>query len=457
MSAARATGIGATLRSVLPRGGGLPHHAWEQRHRAICILLWLHVLVLPVLGAVAGQPVVHSVADAALVAAFAAGAQATLFNRTVRASLATLGLLASSALLVHIHEGLIEAHFHFFVTIAVVSIYQAWTPYLLGVGFVLLHHAVVGVLAAERVYNHPAAQGNPAAFALLHSGFLLAESLACLTYWRLTKDSLDAERRQRAETEASNDALVQANRQVADLVAMLSHDLRTPLTVIIGYTAVALQSWPTLDDAQRRGLVERVGRAGHSLQELLEDTLAASAFDAGALEPRPQAVDLGAVVREVLDTLSDPLPGVQVEHLAAAAPVCMDRGHLKQVLFNVVSNAAKYGAAPYLIVAATEPEAVVLRLTDHGPGVPPEFVPHLFDRYSRSEVARSGSQKGTGLGLFIVRALMRANGGDISYEPHAEGGTFVLRFPRAPGDAVGADQDLTAVPDEGPSPRLQAV
>jgi signal transduction histidine kinase len=457
VSTAGATGVGTTLRAVLPRGGALPDHAWRQRHQAICTLLWAHVVILPVLGVIAGEPLLHSLLDVALVAGCAAWAQAAVLSRTLRASLATLGLLASSALLVHFYDGMIELHFHFFVTVAVVSLYQAWTPYLLGVGFVLLHHALVGVLAAERVYNHAAAQDNPAEFALLHGGFLLAESLACLTYWRLTEDALDAERRQRAETQASNDALSKANRQVSDLVAMLSHDLRTPLTVINGYAALALQCWPLLDDSQRRDFMERVGRAGHSLQELLDDTLAASAFDAGALEPRPQSVDLGATLREVLDALSDPLDGVHVEQ-PGPTHVLLDRGHLKQVLSNVVSNAAKYGSPPYRIVVAPGPDAVELRVVDHGPGVPSEFVPHLFERYSRSEQARRGSQGGTGLGLFIARALLQASGGDITYEREGDGASaFVLRLPAVPSDADRtAQQRLEVANDRDPS-RMQAV
>jgi signal transduction histidine kinase len=342
------------------------------------------------------------------------------------------------------------------VTIAVVSLYQAWTPYLLGVGFVLLHHALIGTLAADRVYNHPAGQGHPAGFALLHGAFILAESLACLTYWRLTEDALDAERRQRAETEATNGALSKANRQVSDLLAMLSHDLRTPLTVINGYATLALERWPELEDEQRRRLLERVGRAGRSLEELLEDTLAASAFEAGALEPRAQLVDPRQVVREVLDTLSHPLPGVTLD-LDDVGPVRADRTHLKQVLANVVSNAAKYGAPPYQVVGTRQRDDVVLRVVDHGPGVPPDFVPHLFERYSRSEAARAGTQRGTGLGLFIARALLQANGGDIAYERQAGGGcAFLLRLPAAQHEAGRPGGGAGRVPEEDPA-HLESV
>jgi signal transduction histidine kinase len=216
-----------------------------------------------------------------------------------------------------------------------------------------------------------------------------------------------------------------------------------------------------LDDSQRRDFMERVGRAGHSLQELLEDTLAASAFEAGALEPRPQEVDLGAVLREVLNALSDPLDDLDIEQPEHRVDVHVDRGHLKQVLSNVVSNAAKYGAAPYRIVVAAGPDGVQLRVVDHGPGVSPEFVPHLFDRYSRSEEARRGSQGGTGLGLFIARALLQASGGDIAYERGADGAsTFVLRLPGVPHDTVGtvgtASPRAEVAPDRDSS-RMQAV
>ena len=435
----------STLRAAVPRGGVLPDHRWRQRHHGICVLLWLHVLVLPVLAVTHGQPVLHALSEVAVVAGCAAAAQTSVLHRTARASLATLGLLSSSAVLVHLYEGMIEMHFHFFVTIAVVSLYQAWTPYLIGIGFVVLHHAVLGVMAAERVYNHPAAQDDPAGFALLHGGFILAESLACLTSWRLTEDALDAERRQRAGAEASNVALSKANRQVSDLVAMLSHDLRTPLTVINGYAALVLQRWPELDETQRRGFVERVERAGHVLQELLEDTLAASALDAGAVQPRPRAVDVRALVGDVLDTMAHPLAALQLAVPEATPAVYVDPGHLRQVLSNVVSNAAKYGAAPYRIEVVSDPDAVVLRVVDHGEGVPPEFAPHVFDRYSRSEAARRGSRAGTGLGLFIARELLQANGGEITYERHPEGGAaFVLSLPRVPSEGHDPEQGSTA-------------
>lgn len=79
--------------------------------------------------------------------------------------------------------------------------------------------------------------------------------------------------------------------------------------------------------------------------------------------------------------------------------------------------------------AEVDGDEVVLRVADSGPGVPESFVPHLFERFSRSETARSGDHKGTGLGLYISRRLLRANGGDLCYEA-GRGATFCVRLPR---------------------------
>jgi len=152
----------------------------------------------------------HTLAEAALVALLALGAAPRRLSRTVRSSSATLGLLSCSAILIHLYDGMIELHFHFFVTIAVVALYQAWRPYLLALGFVLLHHAVLGALAPGAVYNHQSAVHNPGLFVLVHTAFILAESIACLVYWKVTEDALDGERLARTQLHKAHSDLNQA-------------------------------------------------------------------------------------------------------------------------------------------------------------------------------------------------------------------------------------------------------
>ena len=150
-----------------------------------------------------GYGVGHPLLEVALIAAFAAGASIRQLSRDARASLATMGLVASSGVLVHMTGGLIEMHFHFFVVVAIVALYQSWFPFLVAIVFVLFHHGVVGGMDAASVYNHPAALQNPWRWAALHALFIAGESIAALTAWKLNEMSINAERATRQDLEAA--------------------------------------------------------------------------------------------------------------------------------------------------------------------------------------------------------------------------------------------------------------
>ena len=432
----------------LPRGNTLPEASWQARHRGLSVLSWLHVPVLAVLAASAGEPGSPLVVVLlVLIALTAAGGSATWAGRAVASSSVTVSLLLSTSLLIHLFHGMIELHFHFFVVVALIAMYQAWTPYLLGVGFVLTHHAVMGLAMPMAVYNHAAAMAHPVAFAVIHGGFVLAESLACLSYWKVTEQALDGEREVRRRAEDVSRELAAANREISDLLSMMSHDLRAPLAVINGCAEMALDSWPDLDDVSRKTFMGKVQTAGLSLGEMLEETLTLSMVDADALAPHPTAVRLDGAVHEVLAALGEPLTDVDLSGLHPAT-VRADRQQLKHVLTNLVTNARKYGAPPFAVSCYPDDESVHLHVDDSGPGVVPEFVPRLFDRYARSDAARAGTQRGTGLGLYLVRELAVANGGETWYEPRTGGGSrFVVTLPAAvePLDRVPARS--------GPGPR----
>jgi diguanylate cyclase (GGDEF)-like protein/PAS domain S-box-containing protein len=195
---------------LLPRGGALGYPEWQARHRGICFLLWLHVLALPLIAVLRGQSFLHGLAEAGVVAWFALGAQVRSLSVPARSALATVGLLTSSAVVVHLFGGLIEAHFHFFVMVAVVALYQAWLPFLLSLVFVVLHHSLTGTFAPDAVYSHSAAVDNPWFWGLVHGGFILAESVACLVYWRASEETLDRERAARVEAQGAHRDLVRA-------------------------------------------------------------------------------------------------------------------------------------------------------------------------------------------------------------------------------------------------------
>jgi two-component system cell cycle sensor histidine kinase/response regulator CckA len=183
-----ATWAGRILRS-LPEGRSLPAGVWRRRHRGILILLWVQAVALTAFALATGNDGGHSVFEGSVVAAMALGATSTRLSRTLRALIASLGLVTSAAVLTHLSGGYIEMHFHFFVMLGVIALYQSWVPFLGAITYVALHHGIVGVLDPRSVYNHPAAIASPWTWAFIHAGFVLAASVAMIVTWRAHETS----------------------------------------------------------------------------------------------------------------------------------------------------------------------------------------------------------------------------------------------------------------------------
>jgi diguanylate cyclase (GGDEF)-like protein len=178
---------GRAGRGLLPTGQLLMPEVWSRRHRGILWLLWLHVAGIVVFALVRGQHPGHAVAEASVVGVFALAAAHPAVGRRARSTAAVLGLVTSSAVIVHLSGGVVEAHFHFFVMVGVITLYQDWLPFGLALGYVVVHHSALGLLSPTSVFNHPAALRAPWKWALIHGAFVLAASVAYLVNWRLTE------------------------------------------------------------------------------------------------------------------------------------------------------------------------------------------------------------------------------------------------------------------------------
>jgi diguanylate cyclase (GGDEF)-like protein len=172
----------------LPKGDSLPEETWRVRHRTLSYLLRVHVAGLFVVGLALGEGPAHSAVEAAVVGVFALASWAASARRHVASAVTALGLVVSSAVLVHLAGGTIEMHFHFFVMVGILTLYQDWLPFLLAVGFVVTHHGVVGALVPSAVYNHPAAVAQPLRWAVVHGVFVLAASVASVVAWKLNEE-----------------------------------------------------------------------------------------------------------------------------------------------------------------------------------------------------------------------------------------------------------------------------
>ncbi|MEA2932344.1 MAG: hypothetical protein QOI56_1129 [Actinomycetota bacterium] len=182
------------VRDALPEGRTLPEELWTRRHRGILVLLWAHAALIPVFSLVRGFSFGHTLVEAAIVPVTALLASSPTLSRRMRSAAASVGLLSCSAVLVHLSGGVIEMHFHFFVMVAVVALYQDWVCFLTAIGYVLVHHGIFGALEPSSVFNHYAALNHPWKWAAIHAFFITGISVACLVTWRLDENLLDRER-----------------------------------------------------------------------------------------------------------------------------------------------------------------------------------------------------------------------------------------------------------------------
>ena len=173
--------------TALPTGRRLPDAVWNRRHQAILTVLWLHVPALAVFGILTGHNLARTSAEVLPIGLFGLAAGLRARSRRFRAVAASLGLLAASASLIHLGGGYIELHFHFFVVVGIVALYQDWTPFLVTISGVVLHHGVMATLAPAAVYNHPEGWAHPWRWAFIHGAFILAASAASLASWRLNE------------------------------------------------------------------------------------------------------------------------------------------------------------------------------------------------------------------------------------------------------------------------------
>jgi PAS domain S-box-containing protein len=260
---------------------------------------------------------------------------------------------------------------------------------------------------------------------------------------KVTRD-ITERRRLAEEREHAAEALAAANnelgavndrlRRVADdqseFLAVTAHELRTPVGVLGGSAEMLAKHWADLSEEERGEILHGMTTSARRLRRLLGDLLTASRLERRALQLHPDEVNVGEVIESTVATIRRTQPDVEI--LVDGAPdveVRADRDRLAQSLDNLIGNALRHGASPVQVSVRPAPAMVEIRVSDFGPGVTAEMQPRLFERFATGD-SRGG---GTGLGLFIVRELARAQGGDASYEPGSleqPAGAFLISLPR---------------------------
>ena len=216
-------------------------------------------------------------------------------------------------------------------------------------------------------------------------------------------------------------ALLQNERTRAQFISDVSHELRTPLTGIKGLVET-LQDGAAEDPQVRDGFIASIGQETERLVRLTQDLLTLTRADEQALELHLEPLDLAALVGGIVERLRPEAQrkGLRLEYSALGAPLLIraDADRVEQVVLNLLDNALKHAPSGSAVTVSVEPagnEAVV-RVRDEGPGVPPEALERVFDRFYRADPARDRGSGGSGLGLSIARALIERHGGRIWME-----------------------------------------
>jgi signal transduction histidine kinase len=221
----------------------------------------------------------------------------------------------------------------------------------------------------------------------------------------------------------------------SDFVSVVSHELRSPLTSIIGSLHTLKRPEMESDPGTTRELVDLAARQADRLRVLIEDLLVASRLDSHALPVRPEATRVDTLVVELLADLPSAQERVSLRVADDLPQAQVDPAHLSRIVRNLVENAMKYAPDGTIeIVAKPSGEQVWLSVIDHGPGIPYELHDHIFQPFTQAQHHETRQQGGTGLGLSIVRGLTEAMGGRVWYEPTVGGGaTFTVALPRRTG------------------------
>ncbi|WP_019874447.1 PAS domain S-box protein [Sporichthya polymorpha] len=250
-------------------------------------------------------------------------------------------------------------------------------------------------------------------------------------FTKVTRDM--TERQEMLNNLASmNRKLKTAADQQADFLAVTAHELRTPVSVLGGSAKLLSEHFDELAETDRAELFESMGSSALRLRRLLDDLLTASRLQSGTVEFRVSTTELAPLLAAAVSRAQGSNPGARIT--MAVPPdlvVDVDTDRIAQAVDNLIDNAVRHGKPPVQVTAVATADGVEICVSDAGAGVPTAQRTQLFQRFATGQ-----RRTGTGLGLFIVRELARAHGGEARYEPPTAdrpSGAFVLALPRADG------------------------
>jgi len=231
----------------------------------------------------------------------------------------------------------------------------------------------------------------------------------------------------------SGRARARLDRERSDLVATVAHELRSPLTGVKGFVQALLNRWDRLNDEQKKLMLTTVHADSDRLSRLITELLDVARLDTGRLSMHQRPCDVGQLTHRVIDSVRAGAPH-RIEYDAPddLPGIWADPDKFTQVLTNVLENAIRHGADPVSVCAWLEGDLVAVRVDDSGDGIAPEIRQRAFTKFWTT-----GQRGGSGLGLYLVNGLVRAQGGTVTIDDSPAGGARItMTWP-----AFGPDAD----------------
>lgn len=216
-------------------------------------------------------------------------------------------------------------------------------------------------------------------------------------------------------------------RNRANLVSTVAHELRSPLTSVKGFTATLLAKWDRFTDDQKRVMLETVNADADRVTRLITELLDVSRIEAGRLEIKRQVVDLPAAVQRAFEghiAGGEPRERFVLDVRGELPEMWLDQDKIDQVLANLVENAVSHGDGTVTVAVEPADGGAAVYVRDEGEGISPEMAARIFRRFWRGGKRRGG----TGLGLFIVKGLVEAHGGRVTAGSAPDGGGAQFRI-----------------------------
>ncbi len=281
---------------------------------------------------------------------------------------------------------------------------------------------------------------------------------------RLLRQRADERERYEGELAARAAELTEANRVKDEFLATVSHELRSPLNAIVGWTRMLKLGVPTDDGARARAL-ETIERNAHLQEQLISDLLDVSRIVSGRLRIEARPVDIVPIVHEALDVVrpAADMKGVTLDTAfdLGGQAVLGDPDRLQQVLWNLLSNAVKFTprGGRVTLRAANVNSHLEIAVTDNGEGISSEFLPHVFERFRQADGSLNRMHGGLGLGLSIVRHIMELHGGTVRAESDGpgRGATFTIELPALAGTPAEGQDLVRGFPGAATAETLRGV